>query len=766
MNLTPDLREASRFLSTIAPDGIVTFQTFGEGTHKGDQRLSKIIHGHPNRCLEELAELNKRGAGVFLMVNQGDGNGRRSGNVQHVRAVFSDIDENGSQQLEMLDKLAAGAPRIVVESSPSRFQVYWLISGDLPLQYFKPIQKRFAELVGGDQAVCDLPRVMRVPGFFHQKAEPFLTRIVRENCEARPLPVLLLIKKAKALSSKKISTVNSADGFNKEFQITGTDQTIPRKVIEALGFISSELYDTWQIVGMCLHHQTEGNADGLKAWIDWSSSDSSFDESVCRNKWLTFGRHEGDRVSIGTIYHLAKENGWSNSQEEHLTDVGNGQRLARYFGEDLRYVPELGNWFVYENGLWQRDNDGHINRLAKKTTDRMIQEGRQMTDDEQRQRLMKHALASENSFRLKAMIDMAATEEGIVLHQEGLDRNPDLLGLSGGSVLNLRTGKTRAGQRDDFITKRCNIDVGEGVVSLAPSWASFLNKIMGEDEELIKYIQRAVGYSLTGHTSEQCLFFLYGTGANGKSTFLNVLQNLMGDYSIVIDPETIMSKNGGGGATPELARLKSARLLVTNEVEEGKHLAENRIKQMTGGDIIVARPLYREPFEFKPKFKIWMAGNHKPVIRGTDYAIWRRIHLIPFALTIPKEEQDKNLPQKLWNELPGILQWAVAGCKEWRKQGLNPPKQVRAAVDAYRDEMDTLGHWIMDCCLLDESSKTDSHRLYQSYKSWCQLNGHYPQSQTRFGRALGDRGMKKEKQGIVRWIGIGFKSLDSSDSFS
>jgi putative DNA primase/helicase len=287
---------------------------------------------------------------------------------------------------------------------------------------------------------------------------------------------------------------------------------------------------------------------------------------------------------------------------------------------------------------------------------------------------------------------------------------------------------------------------------------------MGGDDALIKYIQRAVGYSLTGHTSEQCLFFLYGTGANGKSTFLNILQNLLGDYSMVIDPETIMSKNGGGGATPELARLRGARVLVTNEVEEGKYLAENRIKQMTGGDTIVARALYQEPFEFKPEFKIWMAGNHKPLIKGTDHAIWRRINLIPFTVTIPKEEQDKKLAEKLRAELPGILQWAVAGCREWRKQGLNPPKQVKAAVDAYRDEMDTLGHWIEEKCRFDTSFKTESSSLYQSYKSWCMINGHSPQSKTRFGRALGDRGLFKEKQGTVSWIGIGLKGLDSLDS--
>jgi putative DNA primase/helicase len=757
MNVNGNLTEARHFLSLIAPDDQITFQTFGEGGHKANSKLTRVFHGRLDDNSPELVSLNQQGAGVFFMINRGDGRGRKAENITAVRAIFVDLDENGQEKLEKLSRLTAGAPRLIVESSPRKYHCYWRIGGCLPLEYFSPIQKHFALQFGGDPAVSDLPRVMRLPGFYHLKEEPFLTRIILDNPEAKPLPARLLLEKVKSLLSESSPKAVRTTPLNSDFQINQTSKLLPSWIGEALNHIPPEPYEEWLKVGMALHCRTEGSVAGLQAWIAWSRNPLNFDEEACKAKWATFGESGRPEVTIGTIHHLAQENGWVGPQGEHLTDVGNGQRLVRNFGDNLRYVPEMGRWLIYENGLWRQDTDGEITRFGKRTTDQIVQEARKIADDEQRQRLMKHAIASESCHRLEAMIKMAATEKKVVLHQKDIDRDPDLFGLSGG-VLNLKTGKVQPGRREEYITKRADIAaIPEDVVSLCPSWLNFLERIMEGDRDLIQYLQRAMGYSLTGHTSEQCLFFLYGTGANGKSTFLNVLQALLGDYALVIDPETLMSKASGGGATPELARLTGARVLITNEVEEGKRLAENRVKQMTGGDTMVARHLYQMPFEFKPKFKIWMAGNHKPVIRGTDHAIWRRIHLVPFAVSIPKEEQDKSLAKKLRAEMSGILQWAVEGCKEWRNQGLKAPKQVKAAVDGYREEMDILGHWIEECCVLNERIKAESNHLYQSYKSWCQLNGHYFQSQTRFGRALGERGLQKEKQGTISWTGIGLK---------
>jgi putative DNA primase/helicase len=511
---------------------------------------------------------------------------------------------------------------------------------------------------------------------------------------------------------------------------------------------------------MALHHETGGHEDGLEQWVKWSSTAENFDEAECRRKWASFGRNTGEKVTVGTIYDLAKKTGWKNpgisSGEENLTDAGNGARLIRYFGEDLRYVPEKRKWIIYKDGLWRCDNDGGMERYAKQTTKRMVDEARQLNDDS-RKNLMNHALRSENYYRLEAMIKIAKSEPEAVLGQIHLDSDPDVLGIEDG-ILNLRTGEMRPGRREDYITKKSRAAL-TNATEVCPVWLGFLDKVMAGNQDLIGYIRRAVGYSLTGHTWEQCLFFLYGTGANGKSTFLKVLQRLLGDYCLNVEPDTIMIKYNSGGATPELARLAGARAVITIEMEEGKRLAENRIKQMTGNDTMIARHLYQEPFEFKPEFKIWMAGNHKPAIKGTDHAIWRRIHLIPFTVTIPKEEQDSKLSEKLKAELPGILRWAAEGTREWREAGLNPPQQVLAAVNEYREEMDTVGHWIEECCIQGNEHQTQSSILYRSYKFWCLENGHHPMSQTRFGTSLSERGLKKIKAGVVYWHSLKLRQV-------
>jgi putative DNA primase/helicase len=754
--LAPDITEAIRFLRIIAPEGDVTFQTFGDDKKGKDRTLCKILHGPIEEKYDELVRLNQAGAGVFFMVSRGNGQGRKSENVTGIRAIFVDLDENGAEKLKKIKDLPSCRPRLAVESSAGKYHAYWLIAGDLPLECFTPLQRHFIAKFGGDPAVLDLPRVLRLPGFYHRKSTPFLSRIVYDNPEAKPLPAARLAEKVRALSACKVTALEKCSHpLNTEFQVEANSKGLPLWVPDALHHIDAQPYKNWLEVGMALHHESRGSEYGLKTFIEWSSTASNFDEIACRTKWESFEDSKETKVTAGTIFHLAKQAGWEGSQDvsgkENLTDAGNGARLIRYFGQDLKYVPEKGWWIIYENGCWRWDNDGRMERYARLATKLMIEEAK-LLDDEQRQRLLKHAIATESHFRFNAMIAMAKTEQAAILHQSELDKDPDLLSITTG-VLDLKTGKLRPGNREDYITKISNVVLANSHET-CPVWLSFLYKITAGDQDLIGYLQRALGYSLTGHTREQCLFFLHGNGSNGKSTFLGVLQSLLGDYCKNVDPDTLMTKYNSGGATPDLARLVGARTAITIETEEGKRLAENRIKQMTGCDTMVVRHLYQEPFELIPQFKIWIAGNHKPVIKGTDHAIWRRIHLLPFNVTIPKNEQDHRLEEKLKAELPGILLWAVEGTKQWRKNGLNPPKKVLAAVADYKNEMDTIGHWLTDCCEFGSEYKTQSSILYQSYSSWCRNNGHHFLSQTRFGTSLKERGFEKTKSGNISWSGI------------
>jgi putative DNA primase/helicase len=259
--------------------------------------------------------------------------------------------------------------------------------------------------------------------------------------------------------------------------------------------------------------------------------------------------------------------------------------------------------------------------------------------------------------------------------------------------------------------------------------------------------------------SEQCLFILIGTGANGKSTFLNTLQNLFGDYAASIPMQTLMDQRNGSQQTNDLAYLVGKRFVAASEGERGQRLAESKIKLMTGRDRIVCRRLYHDYFSFGPHFKLWLATNSLPTISGSDEAIWRRIMVIPFPVTIPDNERDKKLGERLAEELPGILQWAMRGLLEWRAQGLNPPRRILQSTGNYRDENDTVGQWIEAACVQEPEVRATMKELYDSYKSWCENSSFEAMQNTCFGKELTRRRFQilKTRAGNAR-LGIGLKS--------
>ncbi len=397
-----------------------------------------------------------------------------------------------------------------------------------------------------------------------------------------------------------------------------------------------------------------------------------------------------------------------------LNDAGNAERFAKQWGDDARYVPELKCWLVWNGTYWQRDSVGAVMEMAKRTAFEIYQEGNHVTDTQVRDLIVRHSKLSQQAPRLKAMLEMAESIPALVVPIAKLDADPWVLGVENGT-LDLRQGKLMPAKQEDYITK-----VGPVVFDAAaecPIFLQFLTEIMRGDKELVDYLQRLLGYMLTGDTSEQRLFFWYGTGANGKSTLLNVCKGLLGgELSRQTPAETIMARsNKSGGATPELACLKSARAVMTTEIDEGSFLSEALVKQMTGDDPIPARALFSAPIEFVPSFKLFIAGNQKPVIRGGDEGIWRRIDMTPFEVTIAKDKRDPNLATKLKAELPGILNWALAGCLAWQKRRLDPPTAVLNAVAEYKDDMDILGLWRAEYCDVGPDMVLKSGEAYESY---------------------------------------------------
>ncbi|MDP9472822.1 MAG: phage/plasmid primase, P4 family, partial [Chloroflexota bacterium] len=450
----------------------------------------------------------------------------------------------------------------------------------------------------------------------------------------------------------------------------------------------------------------------------------------------------------------------------HLTDLGNAQRLVTRHGRDLRYCHLWNKWLAWDGMRWQVDDSGEIVRRAKATVRGIYAEAKETSDPEERKSIARHALRSEADARIKAMISLAQSEPGIPIDPALLDTDPWLLTCLNGTI-NLRSGELLPHERVHYITKCA--PVTHNPEATCPTWLAFLERIMAGDADLIGFLQRAIGYSLTGNTSERVFLILHGAGRNGKSTLLEVFRTLLGpDYAVRTPTDTLLAKREGG-IPNDVARLRGARFVSASEADEGRRLAESTIKDLTGGDTISARFMRGEFFDFLPVFKLWLATNHRPVIRGTDLGIWDRIRLVPFSVRIPDDEQDRDLRQKLIAEAPGILAWAVRGCLDWQRHGLGTPSAVRQATAGYRADMDVLGAFLVDRCTIAPQARVAAKTLYADYQRWCEETGEKPLSQIAVGKQLAERGFTPARSGKGRgrgWIGLGLLSETDEEGLS
>jgi putative DNA primase/helicase len=435
----------------------------------------------------------------------------------------------------------------------------------------------------------------------------------------------------------------------------------------------------------------------------------------------------------------------------NLTDVGNGQRFAAQHGAWVRYVYAWRTWLTWSGTHWRRDPGDRVMSLAKETAAHIYLETATTTSEEERRQIAKWAVLSESEPRLRAMLALGQSEMGVPVTPEALDTDPMLLACENGTV-ELRTGTLRPACREDLIT-RC-VPVAFDPAAACPTFLTFLERIFAGNARVIGFLQRALGYALTGDTTEQCLFILWGGGSNGKSTLLTTAVTVLGEYAMTTRPETFMVKRGDS-IPNDVAQLKGARLVIAVEAENGHRLAESLIKQATGGDRLTARFMRAEYFTFEPTFKIFLATNHRPTVRGTDHAVWRRLKLVPFSVTIPDDQQDHHLADTLTGELPGILAWAVRGCLDWQANGLDEPDEVRAATAAYRQEMDVLGGFLRDGCYVAPGAEVAASELYQAYEAWCHRNGEKALSARSIGLRLAERGFTPRRTRAVRlWTGL------------
>ncbi|HEX2972014.1 MAG TPA: phage/plasmid primase, P4 family [Tepidisphaeraceae bacterium] len=748
-------------------------------------------------------------------------------NIAAVNCLFAEFDAKdcgGDKAAALAVAEACAFPASVIVDSGGGYHCYWLLAepwlmaSDGDRQQASALQANWVDFVGGDDAAKDLARILRIPGSVNRKYDPprpvtilraDYTRLydpgeLAAACRPSTLPVSTSARRngngagallpldrdlryaQAALESECEELASMAPG-------SGRNDRLNRAAYKLGRFVPAGLLGRYEIedalyAAACqcgLDEDPNCGERGIRATIK-----SGLDGGAANPPDIPDPSPWPASTPAPTMPVVPPDD---TQPAEHHTDLGNAMRLVRLHGRDLRYVRAWG-WLTWDGQRWQRDETGAVMRLAKSValgfyTDakhafdlagqamleaqRAAANGDQAGADRADRRakdaeaaareLRSWAKTSNSRDKIKAMVELAESELPVAMRPDAFDTAPWLLNVANGT-LDLHTGTLRAHNRTDLLTK-CS-PVPYDPAATCPAWDSFLNRIMAGDQAMIDFLQRAVGYSLTGDVRERAFFVLHGTGANGKSTFLEALLAMLGeDYTQVIRAETLMIKQYQESTSGDVAKLQGARLVQAGESEEGQRLAEALVKRMTGRDTLTASFKYHEEFAFKPEFKLFLATNHQPSVRGTDKAIWDRIKLIPFDVTIPEAEQDRDLPTKLLAELPGILAWAVEGCLAWQRVGLGVPEKVRTATSAYRAESDTLGAFLAECTVKGAGLEAQAGPLLTAYLEWAKRNNERDLTSRAFANKLAERGYDKYSDTHTRktfYLGLGLIQPEDS----
>lgn len=560
-----------------------------------------------------------------------------------------------------------------------------------------------------------------------------------------------------ASHEKESKKINTSTGFGNDLTVEKIIE-IAKKSKNSLRFTTlyegdwTQFYDSQSEADMAL-------ANDLAFWTarDPQKMDDIFRKSnLYRDKWdeergdYTYGDITINRAIESCQNEFIPENTNTDFQifimEEAVKpakkdkrysydDTGNAERMKDLFGDNIRFNYTSNTWMYYDGKRWKYDDTGRMKILTDKVVDNMKNEKLFVADgiDQEDMEKFRYRHWKDSRNHNKKVNMMKECEHLLPVTNETFDNDFNLFNVQNGYV-DLKAGRLNDHDRNNYFTKISNVEYTDKAD--CPKWDEFLNDIFLGNQELVRFIQRAVGYSLSGYTSEQVLFVLYGNGRNGKSVFLDIINEVFGNYSTNIQPQAIMASKNNSDASPEIAKLDGARLVTTTEPNEGERFDEGLLKQLTGGDRVSARKLYENEFEFTPQFKLWMATNHKPYVRGRDEGIWRRFIIIPFDKQIPLHEIDRDLTKKLKRELPAIMRWCVDGFLEWQRIGLAEPKIIKEQRDEYRTEMDSIYAFIEECCETDYKYKISASEIFSAYDNWAKRNNQHKMTNVKFATEM------------------------------
>jgi len=741
-----DLPEARLYLDALGgPDARFTFQTFDDDAGRKSRSLARVFHGRLDEHAGALARLNAGGAGVFVTVNETDLRGRKAANVVAGRALFIDKDEGPLPPFTIEPDLLVGRAE-----APHKLHAYWLLRGGEPLDKFTAAQKALAGYFGSDPGVCDLPRVMRLPGFMHRKLGPQAVRLLR--CE--PSSPARTIEGIVAAHGGWPTAREASRQPNARADPADRDATMGGRLLRgALDRVKGG--EKRNPAGFWLALQLRDGGFGEEAqeaiMRQYAAKVPKGDHPYTPDEALASLRSARSRPRRDATPHRGMDRrGDANPDDpERGSQLWFAERFRKRFGDDVRHDPGFG-WSAWDAdaGIWRRDEKA-VTRLAHALSAELVEEARRELDEAETTRdggkiqIAKRFFGACEQFRnwqpRKLALSDAAALDGIACEAAIWDARAFLLNVANGTV-DLRDGKLRPHRREDYLTKRCAVAYRPGATG--ERWLRFLERIL-PDADVRDYLQRAIGYAATGCARENLLHFLVGLGANGKSVFCETAAYVLGDYAGAV-ADTVLFATRGQERPEFVATLHGLRLGLVNETREGAKLNEERVKALTGGDTITAKRLYHDPFTFEPTHALFVRTNHLPRTKGIDDGLRRRLRYIRFPVKIASPDPTLKDTLREPSEAEGALAWFVEGARLYHEDGtLRPPVAVMEETEASFAEGNDVAAFLRDCIREEPCGFESSADIHKHYVAWFATvaEGEVPRAQRSLTTSLKSAGL-------------------------